>query len=650
MVHAHVTKLNFDAEVYAVNSLINMYSVCGSLDDARLVFDTSPVLDSVSWNTILAGYVQVDDVEESIRLFDRMPEKNTIASNSMIALFGRSDRVEDARRLFDGMCNRDVVTWTAMISGYEQNGKFREALEIFVWMHREGIPMDGVVMVSALSACAQLLAEKGGESIHGLIIRIGLERYLNLSNALINEYSTCGNIDAARMLFDLARLGDYVDQISWNSMIAGYLKCGQAKEAKEVFDKMPQKDLVSWSTMISGYCQRDKFSEALALFHEMQVGEILPDQTTLVSVVEACTHLFAVEQGKWIHTYIRKNGFHVNVFLGTSLVDMYMKFGCVDTALDVFNALKEKGTSTWNASILGLAMNGLVNEAFEKFSEMEGCGVLPNEITFVALLCACRHVGLVDDGRRYFNLMMHDYRIEPNVKHYGCMVDLLGRAGLLREAEELIKKMPMAPDVSTWGALLGACRKHGDSDIGERVGRKLIDLEPEHDGFHVLLSNIFASNGKWDDLMKLRGKMTRRGVVKVPGCSVIESNGIVHEFLAGDSSHPLMKEIDVMMKVIAMKLKAGGYVPNTSDVAFDIDDEEKESSVYRHSEKVAIAFGLISISPPMPIRIAKNLRICNDCHAAAKIISSAFQREIVVRDRHRFHHFRDGICSCKDYW
>ncbi|ONK67609.1 uncharacterized protein A4U43_C05F1860 [Asparagus officinalis] len=649
MVHTHVVKLSFDADVYAVNNLIRMYSACGRLEDARVVFDNSPVLDLVSWNTILASYVGIGDVEESTRLFGRMTEKNVIASNSMIALFGKTNLVDDARELFDEMPERDVVTWTAIITCYEQNGKFDEALEVFVRMHKEGILMDEVVMVSVLSACAQV-ASRVGELIHGLVTKIGVGTYVNLSNALINFYASCGNVDSAKLLFDLAMSGHYADQISCNSMIAGYSKCGLLLEAKDVFDKISSKDLVSWSTMISGYCKHDRFSEALSLFQEMQVGEIKPDATTLVSAVKACAHLFALEQGKWIHAYIKKHRFHVNVFLGTSLVDMYMKLGCVDTALEVFNELEEKGISTWNANIMGLAMNGLVNEAFEKFSEMEKFGVVPNEITFVGVLGACRHVGLVNEGRRYFNSMMHVYNIEPNIEHYGCMVDLFGRAGLLKEAEELIESMPMAPDVATWGALLGACKKHGDSEIGERVGRRLIELEPQHDGFHILLSNIYASNKKWDELRDVRGKMKQKGVIKVPGCSMIESDGIIHEFLAGDNSHPRMKEIEIMLEEIAIKLKAEGYVPNTSDVAFDIDEEEKESSVYRHSEKIAIAFGLISISTLVPIRIAKNLRICSDCHASAKIISKAFQREIVVRDRHRFHHFKDGVCSCQEYW
>ncbi|XP_028100755.1 pentatricopeptide repeat-containing protein At5g48910-like [Camellia sinensis] len=246
--------------------------------------------------------------------------------------------------------------------------------------------------------------------------------------------------------------------------------------------------------------------------------------------------------------------------------------------------------------------------------------------------------------------MIQVHNIEPNVKHYGCMVDLLGRAGMLKEAEKLIVSMPMQPDVATWGALLGACKKHGDNEMGERVGRKLIELQPDHDGFHVLLSNIYASKGNWNDVMEIRGMMMKQSVVKTPGCSMIEANGVVYEFLAGDKTHPYMNQIEKMLDEVAKRLKTLGYAPDTNVVSLDIDEEEKETTLFRHSEKLAIAFGLVAISPPTPIRIIKNLRICNDCHAVVKLISRSFNREIVVRDRHRFHHFKQGSCSCKEYW
>ncbi|KAK3199283.1 hypothetical protein Dsin_022698 [Dipteronia sinensis] len=647
LVHGHVFKVGFDFDVYVNNTLINMYAVCGTLSDARKLFDESPLLDLVSWNSILAGYVNAGNVEEARYIFDRMPERNVIASNSMIVLFGRTGNVSEACRLFREMPKKHLVSWSALISCYEQNEMYEDALVTFKRMSDHGVMVDEVVVVSVLTACARLTGVVIGKLIHSLVVKIGVEYYVNLQNALIHMYSSCEEIVSAEKLF---RAGYNLDLISWNSMISGYLKCGSIEKAKALFDNMSEKDVVSWGAMISGYAQHDRFSETLELFQEMQLEGIMPDQTILVSIISACTRLAALDQGKWIHTYIRKNGLKINAILGTTLIDMYMKLGCVENALGVFHGMEEIGVSTWNALILGYAMNGLVDKSLDMFIEMKKRGVVPNEITFVGVLGACRHMGLVDEGYRHFNSMTQEYGIEPNIKHYGCMVDLLGRAGMLKEAEKLIETMPISPDVSTWGALLGACKKHGDNEMGERIGRKLVELQPDHDGFHVLLSNIHASKGNWGDVHEIRGTMQQRGVVKIPGCSMIEANGTVHEFLAGDTTHPQINEIEAMLDEMAKKLKIEGYAPETREVLLDISEEEKETTLFRHSEKLAIAFGLITICPPTPIRIIKNLRICNDCHSAAKFISRAFDREIVVRDRHRFHYFKQGSCSCMDYW
>ncbi|KAM7277884.1 hypothetical protein ACFE04_005018 [Oxalis oulophora] len=647
LIHGHVLHLGFDCDVYVSNTLIIFYAGIDSMRDARKVFDECTVLDSVTWNSILAGYVQAGDVKEAMWVYDHMPERSVIASNSMIVLFGKKGSVSEAHRLFDRMAERDLVSWSALISCYEQNGMYEEGLSVFVKMIVSGIMVDKVVILSVLSSCAQLSDVRMGKLTHALSVKVGIESYVNLRNALINMYSKCGEVKSAELLFNS---GQCLDLISWNSMISGYLRGGLVAQARALFDIMPEKDIVSWSTMISGYAQDDKFLETLDLFQEMQIQGVRPDETTLVSVLSACTHMAALEQGKWIHAYIKKNGMKMNVFLGTTLIDMYMKLGCVENALEVFNGIDEKGVSTWNALISGLTMNGSVDKSLETFLEMEKYGVAPNEITFVAVLGACRQMGLVDEGKNYFSSMLRDYRIEANVKHYGCMVDLLGRAGRLKEAEELIESMPMAPDVATWGALLGACKKHGDNQMGARVGKKLVELQPDHDGFHVLLSNIYASKGNWEGVHEIRETMTKNRVHKTPGCSMIEADGTVHEFLAGDKTHPKINEIENMLDEMAKKLKMAGYAPDINDVSFDIDQEEKETSLSRHSEKLAIAFGLVNIPAPMPIRIMKNLRICNDCHSVAKLVSKAFDREIVVRDRHLFHHFKQGSCSCKDYW
>lgn len=645
--HDHVVKTGFSSDVYVRNTLIHMYAACENMMDARKLFDESPIVDLVSWNSILAGYIQILKLEEAVFIYNKMPERNIIASNSMIVLLGRTGLIVEAYQLFKGMSSKDMVSWSAMIACYEQNKMYEEALVMFKEMKSSGMEVDKVVVVTVLSACANFSSIWTGKLIHNLAVKIGIESYVNLQNALIHMYSCCGEIVAAQSLFNASY---HLDQITWNSMISGYLKCGSVKNAKTIFDSMPEKDIVSWSTIISGYAQHDHFSETLALFHEMQLSGIRPDETTLVSVISACSHLGSLDQGKWVHAYVRKNALKVTVILGTTLVDMYMKCGCVENAMDVFNGMEEKGISTWNALILGLAMNGLVEESLDMFSKMKKCDITPNEITFMAVLGACRHMGLVDEGRSHFKAMTEEYKIQSNVKHYNCMVDLLGRAGMLKEAEEFMDNMPMKPDVATWGALLGACKKHGNHEMGERVGRKLTELKPDNHGFLVLLSNIYASNGNWDNVFQIRGMIRQHGLVKTPGCSMIEVNGIVHEFLAGDRTHPMISNIMDKLEEMAKKLKMEGYAPVTSEVSLDIDEEEKETALFRHSEKLAIAFGLITINPPTPIRIMKNLRICNDCHTAAKLISRAFDRVIVVRDRHRFHHFSEGSCSCMDYW
>jgi pentatricopeptide repeat protein len=520
-IHNHVLKMGFGYDVYVVNTLINMYSACGNIRDAREVFDRSPVLDSVSWNSILAAYVQLDDVIESARIFNFMPnvEKDIFTSNSMLTLFGKSNRVEAAEKLFDEMFHKDIVSWSAMISCYEQNGMFVKALQLFSNMYKEFRLVDNVLMVTVLSACAQSGVIGQGEIIHVLAVKLGLDVHNNVQNTLIHMYSSYKDANSAKKIFNLS---NNLDQISWNSMLWGCMKCGGIEDAKLLFYKMPQRNAVTWNTMVSGYAQNYCFNEALELLDQMFMAGMKPVDTTLVSVLSVCAHLSALKLGRWVHMYIRKHRYKLDEFLSTALVDMYMKCGCTQEALEVFNLSGERGVSTWNALIVGLALNGLIKESFDSFSWMEQCGLIPNEITFVGVLSACRFAGLVQEGQLYFSLMQERYKIAPNIMHFGSMVDLLGRAGFIREAEELIQSIPFAPDISTWGALLGSCKKHGETQIGERVGRNLIELEPSHDGFHVLLSNMYGLKDKWDSLTDVRTLMKERNVSKISGCSMID--------------------------------------------------------------------------------------------------------------------------------
>jgi pentatricopeptide repeat protein len=403
--------------------------------------------------------------------------------------------------------------------------------------------------------------------------------------------------------------------------------------------------------MVNGYVQAGDGREALGLFARMQADGVRPDDTVLVGVLAACAQLGVLEQGKWVHGYLKANNIRITVFLGTALVDMYAKCGEMQLAMEVFKVMKEKNVLAWTTMIKGLAMHGRGSEALELFSQMERLGVKPDDIAFIGALCACTHTGLVDKGRELFDSMVRKYGIKPKIEHYGCMVDLLARNGLLNEAREMVEKMPMKPDALIWGALMAGCRFHKNVELAEYVVKHWIELEPDKSGAYVLLGNIYAASGRHASAREIRHLMREKGVDKTPGCSTVEIKGVIHQFIVGDLSHPFIEEILSKWDEIDSRIRLEeGYVPDKKEVLLDIEEEEKENALSRHSEKMAIAFALINTSDDMPIRIVKNLRVCHDCHHVTKLISKVYGREIIVRDRTRFHLFKDGSCSCKDYW
>lgn len=386
------------------------------------------------------------------------------------------------------------------------------------------------------------------------------------------------------------------------------------------------------------------------MFEHMQAERVKPTEVTMVSLLTACAHLGALDMGEWIHGYIKRNKLKIDVILGNALIDMYCKCGSLSDAIDVFHKLQSKNIYCWNSIIIGLAMHGYGNEAIDYFNSMKKESINPDGVTFIGLLCACSHSGLISEGKTYFSQMRTDYGIEPGIEHFGCMVDLLGRSGLLLEALEVITTMPLKPNAVVWGSLLRSCQIHKDTEIGEHVTQRLLELDPYDGGNYVFLSNLYASLNRWKDVDMCRKLMIENGVQKVPGWSSIEVDNFVYEFVAGDSSHPEFEKINRFLVEIGKKLKEGGYEADTGSVLHDIDDEEKEESVGYHSERIAVAFGLMRIPHGKVIRVVKNLRTCGDCHSAMKIISKVYEREIIMRDRNRFHHFRNGVCSCNDYW
>ncbi|KAE8689426.1 Pentatricopeptide repeat-containing protein [Hibiscus syriacus] len=434
------------------------------------------------------------------------------------------------------------------------------------------------------------------------------------------------------------------------ALVSFYAKTGHVRTARKIFDKMPQRTIVAWNSMISGYEQNGFGKEAIELFHLMRDSGVKPDSTTFVSLLSACAQVGATGLGCWVHEYIARNCFDMNVVLGTALINMYSRCGNVIKAREVFDSMEEKNIVAWTAIISGYGMHGHGSRALELFNEMRLHGLQPNNVTFVAILSACAHAGLVNEGRRIFASMKQEYGLEPSVEHQVCMVDMLGRAGHLNEAYQFIKDIPKEPAAAVWTAMLGSCKMHKNFDLGVEVAEHLLSLEPENPGHYVMLSNIYALAGRMDRVEKVRNIMIRNRLKKEVGYSTIDVDQKVYLFSMGDKSHPETNQIYFYLDELMSRCREAGYIPASESVMHEVEEEEREHALRYHSEKLAIAFGLLKTGPGVPIKIVKNLRMCEDCHTAVKHISVIANREINVRDRLRFHHFKDGSCTCGDYW
>lgn len=462
-----------------------------------------------------------------------------------------------ARRLFDESPVRDVVSWNTLIGGYVRSGLPREALELFWRLAEDGnaVRPDEVTVIGAVSGCAQMGDLELGKRLHEFVDNKGVRCTVRLMNAVMDMYVKCGSLELAKSVFE--RISNRT-VVSWTTMIVGHARLGMMEDARMLFDEMPERDVFPWNALMAGYVQNKQGKEAIALFHEMQKSKVDPNEITMVNLLSACSQLGALEMGMWVHHYIDRHKLHLSVALGTSLVDMYAKCGNIKKAICVFNEIPVQNALTWTSMICGLANHGHADEAIEYFQRMIDLGLQPDEITFIGVLSACCHAGLVEAGRQFFSLMHAKYHLERKMKHYSCMIDLLGRAGHLDEAEQLVNAMPMDPDAVVWGALFFACRMHGNITLGEKAAMKLVELDPSDSGIYVLLANMYAEANMRKKADKVRVMMRHLGVEKVPGCSCIELNGVVHEFIVKDKSHldtnaiyDCLHEITLQMRHIA---------------------------------------------------------------------------------------------------
>ncbi|KAH7677579.1 TPR-like protein [Dioscorea alata] len=453
----------------------------------------------------------------------------------------------------------DVYVYNTMIRSLCRAGFAKDAIFLFNGIQATGLRPDTYSFPFALKAAAHLSVLELGQELHGQIVRLGFGLDVHVLTGLIHMYSFCGGIDHARKVFDRIPQRDVV---VWNAMVAGYVRHGELESARVLFEQMPERNVISWTAVIAGYAQMNRAAEAIEIFRRMQLeGGVDPDEIALLAALSACAQLGALDLGEWIHRYIEKRGFYKIVPLMNALIDMYAKCGNIEEALNVFESMQSRSVITWTTMIAGFALHGLGDEALYMFKRMEMQNVKPNDVTFIAILSACSHAGQTDLGRWYFDNMSSCYNVEPKIEHYGCMVDLLGRAGCLKEARDLIRDMPFKANAAIWGALLAAARTCGDVELGEYALRKLIEVEPHNSGNYTLLSNIYAAHGKWEGVGKLRKMMKVESVKKVPGGSSIEVDGTVHEFTSRDGSHPCFKMIYEVLYSIDGHLRICRFSP-----------------------------------------------------------------------------------------
>ncbi|KAG2659464.1 pentatricopeptide repeat-containing protein At4g14850-like [Panicum virgatum] len=656
-VHAMVVRTGYDEDVFTANALVDMYSKLGDIDMAAVVFKKMPAADVVSWNAFISGCVIHGHDHRALELLIQMkssglvPNVYTLSTilkacagagafnlgrqihGFMIKVDADSDEfigvglvdmytndgfLDDARKVFDFMPKRDLILWNALISGCSHGGQHGEALSLFRRMRMEGLDLDvnRTTLAAVLKSTASLEAISHTRQVHALAEKIGLLSDSHVINGLIDSY--------------------------W--------KCDCLNDAIRVFEEGCSDDIISSTSMITALSQSDHGEDAIKLFVQMLRKGLEPDPFVLSTLLNACASLSAYEQGKQVHAHLIKRQFTSDVFAGNALVYTYAKCGSIEDADIAFSSLPERGVVSWSAMIGGLAQHGHGKRALELFQKMLDEGVAPNHITLTSVLSACNHAGLVDEAKKYFESMKEMFGIDRTEEHYACMIDLLGRAGKLEDAMELVNNMPFQANAKIWGALLGASRVHRDPELGRLAAEKLLTLEPEKSGTHVLLANTYASAGMWDEVAKVRKLMKVSNVRKEPAMSWVEMKDKVHTFIVGDKSHPRTREIYGKLDELGDLMKKAGYVPNVKVDLHDVDKSEKELLLSHHSERLAAAFALISTPAGAPIRVKKNLRICRDCHVAFKFISKIVSREIIIRDINRFHHFRDGTCSCGDYW
>ncbi|KAH7549832.1 hypothetical protein JRO89_XS13G0088500 [Xanthoceras sorbifolium] len=516
--------------------------------------------------------------------------------------------------IFHKVNQPDSSAYNVMIRAFTLKQSPQEALILYKKMNENVIQPDHFTFTCTLKACSKLRALREGEQLHAQTVKSGFGSNDFINNTLIHMYANCGKIEVARKVFDGTSKSDV---FAWNSMFAGHVRTRRCKEALDVF-------------------------------HDMQMASAEPNEVTFVSVLSSCAVLGALETGKWVHFYVKKKRMELTITLGTALMDFYAKCGLIDSAIEVFNKMPFKNVFSWTVIIQGLANNGHGKRALDFYYLMREKSIEPNEVTFMGVLSACSHVGMVHEGREFFVSMSKDFGIDPRMEHYGCMVDILGRAGLIEEAYQFIMNMPIQPNAVIWRTLIASCRAHKDVEFGEESLKNLVQLEPMNSGDYILLSNIYASVGRWEDAMRVRNQMREKGIKKTPGCSLIELDGEIYEFFAEDSGSPHSKEVYNAAEKMIKKIKSAGYMPNAADARLDAEEDYKEVSVAHHRTKVlVIKSGFLEQPKGSENRYFRNATCCQSNHSIASFLSHLFNPIFIIKLLKRFNGYKINKCHCK---
>ncbi|GJV51429.1 pentatricopeptide repeat-containing protein [Tanacetum coccineum] len=695
--HGLVKKFEFLGDESVESSLVDMYIKCGAPDIAERVFLRIGNPNMFSWNSMIYGYSKLYGAQRALELFEQMPKRDVVSWNMIISILSRHGNVvktlsmfiemcsqgfrpnsmtyasllsactsiydlnwgahlhariirmqqnidvyvgsslidmyakcgsfKKARQIFNDIQEHNIVSWTSLIGGAVHCGNEIEAFSLFRRMKAVPVASDHFTLATVLGACCNMNDINLGSQIHAYSLRIGNDHLTPVANALITMYAKCGNIESANRLFNSL---SHRDIISWTTMITSFSQNGNIEKAREYFDEMPERNVISWNSMLAGYVQHGFWEKGLNVLMRQQ--GVKPDWITFVSSIGVCANAAILKLGHQIVSQVEKFGFGSDVSVKNSIVTMYSKCGRIREAEKTFDLIVTKNLISWNAMMAGYAQSGQGHQVINTFEKMLESGIMPDHISYVSVLSGCSHSGLVSEGHHYFDMMIKHHDISPTCEHFACMVDLLGRSGHIEKAKELIDKMPMEPNAAVWGALLGACRIHGNSIMAETALKNLVELDAEDSGSYVLLANLYSDSGNLENVSNVRKLMKDKGIRKNPGCSWMGQDNRVHVFTVDDTNHPRIKDVYDNLQDIIRKIEETGMYA------------VKNGAMY-HSEKLALAFGLMSLPAWMPVNIMKNLRICDDCHMFMKMASRVTSRELIVRDANRFHHFQDGLCS-----